>query len=358
LLQTITPTDNQWDAFVEAHPQASILQTTNWGALKSAFGWSAGRVAVGGADGEITAGALVLYRRLPLRLGTIAYVPRGPLVDWSRPDVIRSLLAALDADARRRRAVFLKVEPPLDDTPEHAECLERLGFRHSAQTVQPPRTVLIDIGGDEDAILAAMKQKTRYNIRLSARKGVQVQQTDRSGLEAFNHIVQVTGERNAFGVHTPAYYAALFDHFAPSGQMALFIASYEGEALAAVMVFALGQTAWYLHGASSNKHRNLMPTYAVQWEAIRWARARGCTVYDLWGVPDADEATLEADFQKRSDGLWGVYRFKRGFGGRLARTVGAWDRVYNPLLYGVYRRVVQWRARATSTYVENSNGNE
>jgi peptidoglycan pentaglycine glycine transferase (the first glycine) len=155
--------------------------------------------------------------------------------------------------------------------------------------------------------------------------------------------MQVTGSRNAFGVHSAAYYRRAFELFAPD-HAALLLASYEGQDLAGLMVFALGETAWYFYGASSNAERERMPTYALQWEAIRWARERGCTIYDLWGIPDEDEATLEAQFQTRSDGLWGVYGFKRGFGGTIARSVGAWDRVYNPLLYAMYSTVVRSRS--------------
>ena len=108
------------------------------------------------------------------------------------------------------------------------------------------------------------------------------------------------------------------------------------------MVFAHGDRAWYFYGASSDEHRNLMPTYLVQWEAMRWARHQGCREYDLWGIPDADAQTLEAQFTERADGLWGVYRFKRGFGGELRRAPDPWERVYNPLLYRLYR----WRVRA------------
>lgn len=341
MLNPITPTDADWDAFVEAHPDAHVLQTAAWGALKGAFGWSAGRVALADGGGRIAAGALVLYRALPLRLGTVAYVPRGPLVDWDDAAQVRTLMDALDRAARRRRAALLKLEPPLPDTPASAERLAALGFRPSPQTVQPPRTIMIDITPDEDAILAAMKQKTRYNIRLSARKGVTVREATRADLPAFHALMGATGARNAFGVHTSDYYTKAFDLFVPAGRAALLMAAHEGDDLAAVMVFALGKTAWYFYGGSSDVKRNLMPTYALQWAAIRWARARGCAVYDMWGVPDADEATLEAHFAARNDGLWGVYRTKRGYGGQVVRTVGAWDRAYNPLLYAVYRRLVR-----------------
>jgi peptidoglycan pentaglycine glycine transferase (the first glycine) len=102
------------------------------------------------------------------------------------------------------------------------------------------------------------------------------------------------------------------------------------------MVFAFGNKAWYMYGASGDAHRERMPNHALQWEAIRWSKSQGCATYDLWGVPDEDEAALDAQYMNRSDGLWGVYRFKRGFGGRLVRYVGASDRVYNSLLYRVF----------------------
>jgi len=149
--------------------------------------------------------------------------------------------------------------------------------------------------------------------------------------------VDLTGERAEFGVHNLDYYRRAYEIFQPLGMCELLQAEYQGEPLAALMVFAYGERAWYIYGASSNKERNRMPPYLLQWEAMRWAKARGCTMYDLWGVPDCDENELEEHFTNRSDGLWSVYRFKRGFGGELRRGAGPWDRVYNPLLYTFYR---------------------
>ncbi|MFN8372017.1 MAG: peptidoglycan bridge formation glycyltransferase FemA/FemB family protein [Anaerolineae bacterium] len=142
-------------------------------------------------------------------------------------------------------------------------------------------------------------------------------------MDRFNAMMHTTGTRNEFGVHEPAYYQKAYDLFVPQGDAALLLAEHEGDNLAGLMVFAKGKTAWYLYGASSNVKRNLMAAYGVQWAAIQWAKARGCTVYDMWGIPDEDEATLEAQFETRSDGLWGVYGFKRGWGGQVARSVGA-----------------------------------
>lgn len=334
----IHPVPEEWDSYVEAQG-GHVLETSRWGRLKRAFGWSDEIVTLE-QHGRIAAGALALYRRLPLGLGTIAYVPRGPIVDWEDRALVEDLLEALDAAARRRRAVLLKLEPDIESGPIMRDRLARLGLRPSPHSVQPPRTILLNIDGTEDDILARMNQGTRRKIRTAAKREVIVRRDNQDGLAAFNALMAITGQRDSFGVHSPEYYRTALDLFAPDNA-ALLIACYQERALGGLMAYALGKRAWYFYGASSNEERERMPNYALQWEAIRWARERGCTEYDLWGIPDEDEAALEAQFQTRDDGLWGVYGFKRGFGGRVWRAVGAWDRVYNPVMYAMYRLAVR-----------------
>ncbi|MGF1503835.1 MAG: lipid II:glycine glycyltransferase FemX [Anaerolineae bacterium] len=208
--------------------------------------------------------------------------------------------------------------------------------------MQPPRTVLIDVDDAPDAIMARMNQSTRRKIRLSDRRDVAIRRGDSADVAVFSQLAEITGERNDFGVHSEAYHQMAFDLFAPDHAV-LLMASYEGQDLAGLMAFQWGDRAYYLYGASSSKERNRMPTYGLQWAAMEWAREKGCTVYDMWGIPDADEEILEAEFQERRDGLWGVYGFKRGFGGRVVRSVGAWDKVYNPAVYAAYRLVLRAR---------------
>lgn len=340
-LTPLQPDPPAWDVFVEAQ-NGHILQTSRWGALKRRFGWQDQIISIG-ENSEIQAGALVLYKRLPLRLpGSLAYIPRGPVIDWRNTSTVQTLMRALDRAARSRGAFALKIEPDELDTPRLREQLAALGFRPSPQAVQPPRTILVDITGTEDEILARMSQTTRRKVRTGAKKGIVVRRGTAGDLDTFNALMGITGARNEFGVHSPAYYRVTHELFAPD-HAALLLASYQGKDLAGLIVFALGDTAWYFYGASSNEERERMPTYALQWEAIRWARERGCTTYDLWGIPDEDEAILEAQFQGRSDGLWGVYGFKRGFGGEVVRSIGTWDKVYNPLLYAGYRAVLAQR---------------
>ena len=329
----IEPTPAEWDAFVTAQPRAHVLQLANWGALKAAYGWRVVRVGLV-EDDELVAGAQILLRMLPAELlGTMAYLPMGPYVTNSRYE--SALWEIIHRRARRERAKFLKWEPGiyLDDT---APDFAKLKFRRSPQTIQPPRTIVIDVRGDDDTIMGRMNQGTRRKIRQSLKNEVRYWQGAKADVAKFTAMMQTTGSRNEFGVHEPAYYEMAYDLFVPQGQAALFMAEHEGDPLAGIMVFALGKWAWYLYGASSSVKRNLMATYGVQWQALQWARARGCQYYDLWGVPDEDESYLEAQFQNRSDGLWCVYGFKRGWGGDVVRAAGTVDRAYDMLIYAPY----------------------
>jgi peptidoglycan pentaglycine glycine transferase (the first glycine) len=334
------PSTDDWDAFASAHPQAHILQTGAWGRLKASFGWRARPIRSG------PAGGLLLLRRLAPGL-SLGYVPRGPLADWTDATALAGLRDEMDRACRAERAICLKWEPGLPDAAECAAALERLGFRRSPHPVQPRRTLVVDLRGSEAEVLGRMKQKTRYNIGLASKKGVKARPASGpADLQAFAGLMAETAARDRFGAHAPDYYRRAYELFNPAGQCELLLAEFEGQALAAVMAFALGGRAWYFYGASSDRERSRMAPYLAQWEAMRWARAQGARSYDLWGVPDEDETALEARFQTRSDGLWGVYRFKRGFGGRLERSIGAWDRVYNPLLYRAYLFYARRRSEA------------
>jgi len=346
-LSLIDVSPARWDAFVEARG-GHVLQTAAWGRLKAAFGWQHQIVALGEGEG-ITAGASVLYR--PLIPGiALAYVARGPIVDWSDEALVAALLTALDTAARPRGVVCLKIEPDRRDTPEVRQQLASLGFRPSPQTVQPPRTILIDISappgdreGDDDEVLMRMSGSTRRKVRLPYRKDITFRRGTADDLASFNQLMQATGQRNEFGVHDPAYYQQAYELFAPD-RAQLFLASTQDQDVAALMAFRTGGTAIYMYGASIDEARERMPTYGLQWEAINWAREQGCHTYDMWGVPDEDEANLEAHFQDRHDGLWGPYGMKRGFGGEVVRFVGAWDRVYRPLWYAGYAAAARLRA--------------
>ncbi len=323
-----------WMAFLEGHPEAHLLQTASWGDLKAGFGWRAHRWLMTG-HGKPQAGLQVLIRPLPLGF-SILYVPKGPVGDWQRPEAFHTLLATLDRFARETSALWLRIEPDVLEGELQVD-LAAFGFR-PASPIQPRRTILVSLEGKEEAILQAMHPKTRYNIRLAERKGVTVREARPEELPLFYQLLQQTAARDRFAIHTLDYYRAAYERFVPH-LARLWLAFYAEEPIAALMAFAWGERAWYFYGASGDRHREKMPAYALQWAAIRWAKARGCRWYDLWGIPDEDPEVLEAQFTTRQDGLWGVYRFKRGFGGRVVRWVGAFDRVYFPHLYLLIRRL-------------------
>ncbi|MBN1536553.1 MAG: peptidoglycan bridge formation glycyltransferase FemA/FemB family protein [Anaerolineales bacterium] len=338
-------TKDEWAVFLSKHPQAHILQSASWGELKSDFGWQVYWLYYGDVAAQL------LIRRFALGFN-LAYLAKGPvggdrLFNNSPKGDIREadenvvgLMKEIDILCQAQHCAFLKIEPDIwEVTPDsHGRDIPK-GFRYSHHSIQPPRTMVLDIRSNEEQLLEKMKQKTRYNIRLAKKKGVMVKSS--SDVLSFSKILDITSQRDGFGVHSREYYSKAYSLFHPNEEAELLIAEHEGQILAGLMIFARGKRAWYFYGGSSEIKRDLMPNYLLQWEAIRWARAHGCSEYDLWGVPDFDEQTLEDNFLNRSDGLWGVYRFKRGFCGRVLRNMGPFDRVYNAPVYWLYNAWVR-----------------
>ncbi len=332
----------EWDTFVTNHPQGHLLQSWNWGELKAGPLWQPLRLAlIEKHEGKIVAAAQVLRRtagHIPARLGHLAYVPKGPVVDWTATTAHGSSLSHLFLHKLRSQmrflgALALQIEPSLEvDTPQGRAALSELYSLHftSARPVQPLRTIALDLQSTEEVLLAQMKEKWRYNIRLAARKGVEVRVAcEQAEVDAWYALLQTTGERDQFGIHTLEYYRRAWQLFQPAQHGRLFLAYADGELLAGIFVSLLGREAIYLYGASSNAHRNLMPNYLLQWEAIRWARSGGARVYDFWGIPPTDDEDAE---------MAGVYRFKSGWGGHVVRFVGNHEYSYQPLALRLARR--------------------
>lgn len=312
---------HEWEIFLDHYPNAHFLQSGAWGDLKSKFGWKVVRIIDSGS------GAQLLFRHLPFGY-SIGYLARGPLGEG------KAIYHQIEKACQDNRAIFLKIEP--DCFEGEKSYAPPFPGSLASKPIQPRRTVVVSLDGSEEDILGRMKQKTRYNIRLAEKKDVVVKPS--SDIAEFFQMAKATAHRDAFGVHTQAYYQSVYELFHPDGGCELLTAYYQDQPLASLIVLAKGINAYYLYGASYDVERNRMPTYLIQWEAMKWARQRGCHFYDLWGIPDLDEDQLEESFQTKQshDGLWGVYRFKRGFGGDVKRSVGAWDKVYHSLLYRSY----------------------
>lgn len=345
-LAIVQPDDASWDAFALRHPHGSLLQSSGWAALKTSFGWQGRRFAVAGPQG-IVAGAQVLFRS---RFGiSAAYVPRGPL--WSGEDGADGLLlGALERHCRRAHAIFLRLEPNIVEDDPRADAthtaLQLQGFR-PADALQPRSSVHLDLAVPPDRLLAGMSKGHRADIRRSAREGVRVRAGESSAdLDAFYAIMESTSRRARFGIHSRAYYVRAWELFAPDDTARLFLAEQNGQPVATALVFGWGGAGLYLYSGSTEQGLKGGAQHAIQWQAIQWARERGCRIYDFWGIPDelgraatADEAGREQlEAAAKSHPLYGVYRFKKGFGGQVVRYLPAYDRVFVPALYALLRR--------------------
>ena len=323
----------------------SFLQSGFWASFRRQLGWRPRAFRCRYRDAAFL--LLVLVR--PLGAGfSLAYVPHGPEVPDPRQGREKLLLDLAGAlRPRLRGCVFLRFDLPWGKTgagelPGRLEASK--GLYKAPMDIQPPSTVLIDLGGDEQDLLARMKSKTRYNIRLAARKGVQVSAAGdlapgmdsadslRRAVTEWYRLYVETARRDRITLHSESYYRKLFDLAAGYGtgapELHLLVARHQGELLGGIIVALRGERSWYLYGASSSRKRNLMPAYALQWQAIRLARQRGCRQYDLFGIPADDDPAQP---------MHGLYRFKTGFGGTILNRLGCYDVPFRLRLYRAYR---------------------
>lgn len=352
-----------WNQIIRQLSFAHLLQTKEWALAKEPFGWSAHYKTWQDETGQLQAAAQILQRRFQLPVikqsVSMLYVPKGPLLrDWSDEALTARVLRDLREVAGSLGAFFIKIDPDLalgTGIPGEADAKEDalgarvlsqmkgLGWRFSNEQVQMPNTMVIDLRKSEADLLAAMKQKTRYNLRLAERKGVRVRRGAPADFPQLFQMYAETSVRDGFVIRSEQYYRAVWDTFYEAGMLVPLVAEVENNPVAGLMLFVFGKHSWYLYGMSRNIARDWMPNYLLQWEAIKASRAAGCETYDLWGAPDAFN---------QSDPMWGVYRFKQGLGATTVRHIGAWDLPIRPLTYSIYTQVLprliavmRWRGR-------------
>ncbi len=333
----------RWNEFVAGHPTGDFMQAWEWGELKARTGWEPLRVALQ-EDGEIIAGLQILKRPLPGGR-SLFYAPRGPLVSLAAPERLGQLLTEVRALARAHRALALKIDPALPQPNEaFVRELKKWGARPAPVFsafggIQPRYVMKVNLEPDLEALMASFHPKWRYNIRLAERKGVSIRQGTREDIAAFYEVLQETARRDGFGVRARSYFYDLWDIVLSAGLGALFLGYLGEELLCGAIALALGKQCWYVYGASSNRHRNAMPNHLLQWEMMKWAKRRGCTIYDMRGVAPEKEGAAAGRLQ-------GLNRFKRGFGAEYVEYIGEFDLVFSPLWYWAYntaQRVRQWR---------------
>ncbi len=317
-----------WNRFVAAVHGAHFQQGWEWGELGPSLGGLAVRLAACQA-GEMVGAMQVFINPVHRSQRTLLMVPRGPALPRATVQSVAPLLEAARSLGHERNSIGIRVEPNVSamDTP-YSDTLTTLGLHPSYPPSQPRSSWILDLGQDEDTILAEMKQKTRYNIRLAARKGVEVHEAGLGDLDAFYALYQQTSERDDFFIHDQPLYRTMFSLYQQTGSFCMLFARYRGQLIGAVTLLRMGETCWYLHGASSNEHRNLMAPYLLQWEAIQRAKRWGCSLYDFRAVPD---------LLREDQDMYGVYRFKEGFGGRQFTTLDTHSAAYRPGVFGLWQ---------------------
>ncbi len=325
-----SPFEDKYEAFVSSHPKGHFMQSLKWAEVKS--NWSNEIVTVEDNNGNIKGSLSLLIRKVPLIGRTIMYSPRGPVCDIHDSETFKELIEKAKAVASKHKSYVLKLDPDVEKEDEiFANIVKDIGFKiKSANTnfegIQPRFVFRLDISNKtEEDILMSFSQKVRYNIRLAMKKGVKTRTGSKNDIPEFHKIMVETGIRDKFVVRSPSYFEKMLDCLGPDN-IRLYLAYYQEKMIAGSIAVVYGNKCWYLYGASSNEFRNVMPNYLLQWEMIKWAVECGCDIYDFRGV--------SGDINENNP-LYGLYRFKKGFGGKFTEFIGEIDYVFNPFIYFV-----------------------
>jgi lipid II:glycine glycyltransferase (peptidoglycan interpeptide bridge formation enzyme) len=357
----ISPILSAIDCLPECCDQG-FLQSKFWGLFKSRTGWQAYSCTYSFYNKDLSGRILVLKRKFA-KLFSFLYVPFGAAELSSIPErwITLAALGRALGEAFGGRDVFIRFDLPWECDVDPAKTKEEkkpdiensLGFHisglYKGTDVQVPDTVILDLRDEEQRILAKMKPKWRYNIRLSQKKGISVTDEGFSSLPLFMSLYKETARRDRIAIHPESYYKTLFETSSEISEVAqensitttrprlsLYVARHKDEVLACIIVLHFGNTSTYLYGASSSEKRNLMPTYALQWQAILDAKRFGADKYDFFGIPPDDKDA--------SHPMAGLYLFKTGFGGEIIHRYGAYDISLRPFLYFAFRTAEKMRS--------------
>lgn len=315
-----------WNNFLLREKPDAFLQSFEWGEFQESVRKNIFRFAVLN-ENEIIAVASVVEHNI--RLGMkYWYIPRGPVVSNQNEEVMRLLIGGMTEEAKKSGAMFVRMDPA---EKLGNEIFSNMKMKKVAGSVQPKDTLVLNLDLSEEGIMSEMKSKTRYNIRLAEKKGVEIFHGDllEENFEVFWNLIEETSSRDGIVPHGKVYYRKMLETLQESSNLCsrLYFARYEGKVIAANIVLFFDSYAVYLHGASSNKYRNVMAPYLLQWRQICDAKKRGCNKYDFWGITINNE-----------NPRWGgITRFKEGFGGEAIRYIGVYELPIENLKYRIYR---------------------
>lgn len=281
--------DSKVYEFLQNNPKTNFMQSPEWARVKTE--WKNEFITVEDENGNIKGTMSILLRKVPFINRHIMYAPRGFVCDVHDKETLKELTIKAQEIAKKYRAFIFRLDPDvLQSDEEFKKIITELGYKtkknikNIGQVLQPKYIFRLNVKDKtEEELLQSFESKTRYNIRLAGRKGVTVRQGTRDDLKIFYDIMKTTGSRDDFFIRPLSYFQKIYDEMGEK-HARIYIAEFEGEPIAATMPIYYGNKVWYLYGGSSNKHRNLMPNYLIQWEMIKWAIEEKCDWYDFRGV--------------------------------------------------------------------------
>lgn len=302
-----------WEDFVSKREFAPFLQSWPWGEFQEALGHRVLRLALINNDRVAACAQMIIGRR---KLASYAYIPYGPVLDWSNHAQVDAFLTALRNSASAEGVDYLRIEPRIERSAEISTALTRSGFRKAPNAGQFDEGWVLDLGESEESLLSNMRSNTRYRIRQSAKKGVAItESTSTADMHILHELLQMTANRQQFRSHSQSYFQKQFEVLSRSGLAKLVISNLGEEHLAVAEIVNYGDTSNYLHGGSATTSK-IGAAHLLHWTAIQAAKRAGRKLYDFGGATTSTSP-------KHS--WYGMSWFKQGFGGRMVRLVGAWD---------------------------------
>lgn len=333
-MQILTENDKKaYKEFLENNERCNFQQSIEWGKVKQA--WKNEIVLSKDNEGKIVGAVSVLIRKMPI-FGNFMYISRGPICNIHDKAVLQDLTEGLKLLAKKYKAFTLKWEPDIkSDDLEFRKIATELGFKIKddakdfSEGIQPRYVFRLNLKDKtEDEIFAEFHQKTRYNIRLATKKGVVIREGKREDLKDFHKIMEITGKRDDFMIRPLSYFEIMYDELAPEHFKLMMAYTSDGEPISGIIDIIYGNKIWYLYGASSNAHRNLMPNYLLQWDMIKYSIEHKKDMYDFRGV---------VGIVDESHPQYGLYRFKKGFNAEFTEFIGELYINYKPITYKMYK---------------------
>jgi len=323
--------NNKLNEFLENNKKSHFLQSPEWAKVKT--DWKHEMIVIE-ENGEIKGTMSILLRKVPVFNRYIMYAPRGFVCNEHDKETLKKLTEKAKEIAKKYKAFIFRLDPDISNTDEEFKKIaEDIGYKvkknikNIDQVIQPKYVFRLDLSNKtEEDLLASFNQKTRYNVRLAIKKGVKVRTGTKEDLKIFYDIMKETGSRDNFFIRPLSYFEHIYDCMSPK-HVKLIIAEHEGNPIAAVMPIMYGNKVWYLYGGSSNKYRNLMPNYLLQYEMMKWGLENNCDIYDFRGV---------SGFKNENDPQYGVYKFKKGFNPEFVEFVDELYIVFNPVMNCIF----------------------